>query len=196
MAFARVHLTGVVDDAVKLGIFSMVDEFCRETNVWQETIEFDTIEGNDVVYDLVPTLGTIIRLMWTRQGNAQAPAGGVMDIPGELVLPNIYTPGTHILATVSLAPLDPVDAGNSFPIIADWMWPRYYPAFEDGIVLKMASQPDKPYTDVNLAAYHGRRWRQAIGVARADAVKSNIADGQLWRFPQFAAQRASTSQVN
>jgi len=196
MAAGRIRLTGAVDDAIKLAIFTVVDEFCRETDIWQETIEFDTIAGTDVVYDLVPTLGTILRLLWVEQGTTKAPATGTMQVPGELILPNIYTPGTHVAATVSLAPLDPTDPTNQFPVMADWMWQRYYPYFEDGLVLHMATQPGKPYTDPNLAAYHGRRWRKAIGVARADAVKANIADGQLWRFPAFAVQRSTTSQVN
>jgi hypothetical protein len=76
------------------------------------------------------------------------------------------------------------------------LWLRYFPAFEDGLILKMASQPEKPYTSAQLANFHGARWRQALGNARADMAKANVADGQAWRFPQFAAQRVSTSQVN
>jgi len=196
MANARIALTGAVDDAIKLNIFKVLDEFCRETNIWQETIEFDTIAGTDIVYDLVPTLGTILRLIWVRQGDAKAPAWGTMEIPGELILPNIYTPQTHIYATVSLAPTDPTEVGTDLPVVPDWFWHRYFPAFEDGLILKMASQPEKPYTSAGLANFHGQRWRQALGVARADAIKANVADGQLWRFPTFAAQRTSTTQVN
>lgn len=196
MANARIALTGVVDEAIKLNIFKVLDEFCRETNIWQETIEFDTIDGTDIVYDLVPTLGTILRLIWVRQGDAKAPAFGTMEIPGELLLPNIFTPATHIFATVSLAPTDPTQIGTDLPVVADWLWLRYFPAFEDGLIAKMAAQPGKPYTSAGLVNFHGQRWRQALGVARADAIKANVADGQLWRFPQFAAQRVSTTQVN
>jgi hypothetical protein len=196
MANARIALTGAVDDALKLNIFKVLDEFCRETNIWQETIEFDTIAGTDIVYDLVPTLGTILRLMWVRQGEAKAPSFGSMAIPGELILPNIYTPLTHVYATVSLAPIDPTEMGTDLPVVADWLWQRYFPAFEDGLILKMSIQPEKPYTNANLATYHGQRWRQALGIARADAAKLNVADGQFWRFPQFAVQRNTTTQVN
>lgn len=198
MNAARVRLTGAVDDAIKLELFNAADEFCRETDIWQERIPFVTVPPTpDVVYDLVPTEGTILRLLdLNRDDGSRITWPATMRIPGELVLPTQWEAGTNLVATVSLAPIDPTEAGTEFPIIGDWIWSRHFTALVDGLITKMAMVADKPYTDANLALYHGRRFRNAIGVARADNIKANMADGQAWRFPDFGGRRNSSRQVS
>jgi hypothetical protein len=197
MAGARIRLTGAVDDAIKLALFETVDEFLRETNVWKEAIPFITVaHAPDLVYDLVPTKGTILRLVGLNVTGQVRQISGVMQVPGELFLVTPFDSGVDITATVSLAPLDPVAVGSEWPDIDPWIYQRYYTALIDGLIMKMASQPDKPYTSDNLVVYHGKRFRNAIGVTRADIEKGNVGDGQAWRFPSFAVQRNSSSQVN
>src|SRR6188768_3751257 len=192
MAAARVRLTGAVDDAIKLEIFNTLDDFCRETDVWQEAIPFTTVAYTyDLVYDLIPTEGTILRLVDLYAANTvrPRPLAGTMRIPGELILQSNFDAGTPLVAVVSLAPVDPTEVGTDFPVVGDWIWQRYFNPILDGVISKMAMVPDKPYTDGDIAVYHGRRFRNAIGVARADNTKANVADGQAWRFPDFAGQR-------
>ena len=197
MANARIKLTGAVDAAIKVELFNVVDDFCRETDIWQETIPFVTVANTpDLVYDLVPTLGTIIRLVGLNVTGQARQTSGIMRVPGELMLVTPFDAGVDINATVSLAPLDPTEGGTDFPEIDDWIWQRYFALLIDGLIYKMAVQPDKPYTDSSLVVYHGKRFRNAMSIARADNIKSNVADGQAWRFPDFAVQRNSSSQVN
>ena len=198
MANARSRLTGASDDAIKLELFNAVDEFCRETDIWQESISFVTqANAPDLVYDLVPTLGTIVRLVDLQvDGGAQRGIQGAMRVPGELILATPFDAGINVTATVSLAPLDPVEADSNFPDIDDWIWQRHFTALTDGLIMKMSAIPDKPYTSDALAVFHGKRFRNALGVARADNIKSNVADGQTWRFPDFAVQRNTSRQVN
>lgn len=186
MANARLHLTGVIDDAVKIGLFTIVDEFCKETNIWQEEIPVVVIAGENIVYDLIPTKGTPLRLMDLYTTVDKITYTGAMQIPGELVLSNSVNVGTQLLALISLAPIDPVEVVNEFPDIPSWIWARYNTLFVDGIIATMAAHPDKPYTNGTLVQYHGKRWRNGISVARADGTKQNMADGQAWRFPRFA----------
>lgn len=119
-----------------------------------------------------------------------------MRVPGELVLPFSYDAGTQVRVTVSLAPLDPVQAGSEFPEIAQWIWERHFQALTHGVIYKMASQPDKTYSDAGLVKFHGLKFRNEIGVARADNVRANTTDGQAWRFPHFANQRNYSTQVS
>lgn len=196
MASARVRLTGVVDDAIKLELFNTVDEFCRETDIWQEAIPFTTLPYVvDLVYDLVPTEGTILRLVDLTPADQPRPRtlNGTMRVPGELILHTPWNAGVDLVATVSLAPVDPTEAGTEFPVIADWIWQRHFTALVDGLIMKLAMTPDKPYTDPNLVIFHGKRFRNAIGVARMDNQRANLAGGQAWRFPEFGGGRRSSS---
>lgn len=195
MANARMHLTGAVDDAIKVELFNAVDEFCRETDIWQEEIPFSTIAGAGIVYDIVPTNGTILRLVDLRRVDGSIPISGTMRVPGELVLPFSFDAGTQMLVTVSLAPLDPTQVGSDFPVLDQWIWERHFQTLVHGVIYKMASQPDKTYTDGALVKFHGNKFRNEIGIARADNVRANTTDGQAWRFPDFAAQRNSSTQV-
>jgi len=196
MANARTRLTGVVDDALRMGLFEAVDEFCRETDIWQEDIAFDTVTYTpDLVYDLVPTEGTILRLIALKVTGQTGSLNGTMRVPGELKISSMLNADVNVTATVSLSPIDPVEVGSEFPVIDAWIWQRHFTALTDGLIMKMASQVDKPYTSGTLVEYHGRRFRNAIGVARADNIKANLADGQAWQFPDFAAQRNSSTQV-
>jgi hypothetical protein len=196
MANARMHLTGAVDDAIKVELFNAVDEFCRETDMWTEDIVFPTVAGTEMVYDLVPTLGTILRLVDLRRVEGNMPVHGHMRIPGELILPFAFEADTQIRATVSLAPLDPTQTATDFPEIDAWLWDRHFNTFVHGVIYKMASQPDKTYSDTELVAFHGQKFRNHIGIARADNIRANTTDGQAWRFPDFAVQRNSSRQVN
>lgn len=190
MANGRMHLTGAVDDAMKVELFNAVDEFCRQTNAWHETIQVQIVAGTNLVYDIVPTYGTILRLMQVYPYGSRVPnTQAHMRVPGELHFWHDMTIGDIYDVVVSLAPIDPTEAGTAFPVIDDWVWERFFDAFIDGLIMKMASQPDKPYTNAQLVQYHGRRFRNAISTARADLEKHNMADGQAWQFPFFAGRR-------
>jgi hypothetical protein len=113
-----------------------------------------------------------------------------------LILPFAFEADTQIRATVSLAPLDPTQTATDFPEIDAWLWDRHFNTFVHGVIYKMASQPDKTYSDTELVAFHGQKFRNHIGIARADNIRANTTDGQAWRFPDFAVQRNSSRQVN
>jgi hypothetical protein len=183
MANARVHLTGAVDDAIKLELFNAVDEFCKETNVWREEIPVTIIEGTGIVYDLVPTLGKCLRLIDLYISDNKIRVVGEMLVPGELTITSPLGVGVVLTSVVSLQPFDPTDDTNNFPVVADWIWERYSVEITHGLIYKMTTQPNKPYSNTATAAYHGRKFRNAISVARADQTSGNIAGGQRWRFP-------------
>lgn len=184
MANARIKCTGAVDAALRLELFNVLDEFCKETDVWREAIQVTTVAG-DVEYTLTPTEGRCLRLLELYTTNGQVGVGGSMPVPGELRLFREQEAGMLLDAIVSLIPVDPTDT-DDFPIVADWLWERYTTEFIDGLLYKMMVQTGKPYSNPQLAMYHGRKWRNAISVARADTIKQNKADGQAWRFPRYA----------
>lgn len=196
LANSRVKCTGVVDSNIKLELFNAVDEFCKQTNHWQEDIPVTVVAGDNVVYDLVPTLGSPLRLISLKITDSKIPVLGSMGVPGELLVDPTVAVGTALTATISLFPLDPLDTDpEGFPVIADWMWPRYYQEFTDGVLYKLLTQQDKPWTNAQLGAFHGQRWRNALGTARADGGNKNVADGQAWRFPtHMFAGRGSQRQ--
>jgi hypothetical protein len=62
---------------------------------------------------------------------------------------------------------------------------RHFEALFDGALGRLYAHPAKPYSNSEGAAYHLRRYRNAIALHRAEA-KQGYAGATTWRFPAFA----------
>jgi hypothetical protein len=199
---ARVRLPGATDDAMQLELFAIMDDFFKGSNVWQEDIDI-TIPANDpagTIYDVVPSSpSTIDKLMWvfqapTQSNSLRGPAvAAAMQIPGQLTLH--LQPSSQIVyrVTVALTVQDPVrrDGYVTFPA---WVLSKYRSILIDGIVGRMAAQPNKPFTNSQLTVYHTRKFNTGIATARVEATRNNTYRQQAWRFPGFVrgSQHGST----
>jgi hypothetical protein len=187
MAELRIKLTGAVDTNLKMGLFAAVDDFCQQTDAWKEDIIFTTVAyAPDVVYDLVPTKGVPLRLLDLYVTEGRLGRSGMMQTPGVLTLTQPWSAGVGMTAVISLHPVDPTAVANDFPDIPEWMYERFWQAFVDGTIMKLAAEQDKPYTNNSLVAWHGQKFRNWMAIARADGTKANVASAQAWRFPSFA----------
>jgi len=194
MSTARVRLPGATDQALQLELFSVMDEFFKGSNVWQEDITF-TVPGNDpagTVYDIVSTAPSLIdKLMWVFQQPTDAnqrpsvPVAAAMSTPGELTLRTQPSSPVSYIATVALTVLDPTnrDGYVSFPA---WVLARYRAVILDGLLGRMMTQPNKPFTNSQLAIYHLRKFVSGISAARVDVTRNNTYRQQAWRFPAFS----------
>lgn len=61
---------------------------------------------------------------------------------------------------------------------------HFYDALLDGALGRLYSHPAKPYSNSTLAAYHLKRFRNAIGMY-AGAAKQGFAGAQAWSYPRF-----------
>jgi hypothetical protein len=199
---ARIRLPGATDDAMQLELFAVMDDFFKGSNVWQEDIDI-TIPANDpanTIYDVTPSSpSTIDKLMWVFQAPTQsnvargAQVGAAMQTPGQLTLRT--QPSTSIVyrVTVALTVQDPVrrDGYVTFPA---WVLAKYRSILIDGLVGRMMSQPNKPFSNVQLTVFHTRKFNTGIATARVEMTRNNTYRQQAWCFPGLVrgSQRGST----
>jgi len=182
LANCRTRLPGAIDETIKHQLFNTVKEFLEDTNVWKETIDFETV-ADQQEYDIVPTeLGILHRLMWVEDANDN-PRGSSMAEIGVLKLDLIPTSEETLYATISLTVIDPVD-NNSLPTIPEWLLRRYMLVFEDGVLGRMMSVANTPYFNQTMAVYHMRRFRGKIATARNESTRKHMYGAQAWKFPQ------------
>jgi hypothetical protein len=192
MNAARVRLPGATDDAMQLELFAMLDEFFKDSNCWMEDIPID-VTGTDppgTVYYVVPSTPSVIdKLMWVftlpPDGNVVngTPTGADMQIPGELTLHTQPSSNVTCQVTVALTVQDPIqkDGYVSFP---SWILAKYRNGLLDGLLGRMMSQPNKPFSNTQLSIYHMRMFNRTKALARIDTQRMNTFRRQAWVFPR------------
>lgn len=194
MNVARVRLPGATDDAMQLELFAVMDEFFKGSNVWQEDVNI-TIPANDpagTIYYVTPTGPSLVdKLLWVYQVSTStaisrgSQIGAAMQYPGEITLGSQPSSAVTYRVTVTLTVQDPTtrDGYVSFPA---WVLARYRNIVLDGLLGRMMSQPNKPFSNMQLSVFHMRKFIGGISSARVEATRNNTYRQQAWRFPGFA----------
>ena len=191
----RMRLPGALDDAIKWELFYALDEFCKETNAWQERIILPVMP-NVFEYEIEPeeNRARIIRLLSVTLGSgldeslvydATLPEPELLVLhrdPGEVPEGSEHTYNVLVALTV----IDPVDAIDTLPDFPDWFFVNYKQEITDGVLSRMMSQPAKPYFSREGFLYHGKRFRNGMSRARVAVNHQNVYGAQRWRFPRFA----------
>ena len=187
---ARMHLPGALDGFIKTELFSVLDTFFKDTNLWFEDLTFTANPTSntylqapaDYTYTLTPTSGQIVRLLTAWDGNEKK-IGAAMPQPGQIIIQ--YPPATSSTfgARVALTVVDPLDA-DGYPVFPEWVLQRHGDVVLDGLLGYMMAQHAKPYSNPQLASVRLRKFRSGVSVARNSAKQQNVYGGQTWRFPQ------------
>jgi len=201
---ARDRLPGAVDAAMQRELFNTMDEFFKKSNVWNEDIEI-AIPGNDpanTVYQLTPEAPALIdKLAWvfvkpTQTSVGRGPAvAAAMQVPGELTLQTQPSSDQVYVVTVVLTVQDPVDRKGYVQFPA-WVLAKYRETILNGLLGKMMSQPNKPYTNTQLSVLHMRKFVSGYSSARVEWTRNNTYRAQAWAFPggfSRGSQRGNTN---
>lgn len=181
MSNIRVHAPAALDNAIRLELFNVLSQFCKETNYWQEQVDYTTVPGTTAYTLAVTEPGQPIRLLNNTNALGSRVAA-TMALPGEVVLATEPSDVQVFTATVSLTVVDPVDA-DEMPEIPDSLLLEYGEGIRAGVVGALMAQPAKPYTNERMGIYNTRVFRGAIANARSAVLHKNIQGGQTWRFP-------------
>lgn len=180
----RARCPGAVDAALKQEMFAALDQFFKDSNVWQEEIDFAVTAGTQK-YELTPEgVGAIHRLVEVKNGTG-TPVLATMEVPGTLLLDTKPSQNGTYTAMVTLVVIDPTNS-NDYPQFPDWILLRYQNELIDGVLSRMFSQAAKPYSNERLAVLHHRKFIDAIATARRESRRKNTFGRQRWRFPKFA----------
>lgn len=187
---ARLRLPGALDGAIQMELFNALDELFKGSNCWYEDVEF-TVQPttrtyreapDDYVYILVPTSGSIFRLVgvWDEGG---APVEATMPAPPDVLIRRAPLATEDYLARVVLTVVDPTTR-DGYPQFPDWVLRKYGSVILDGLLGRMMAQIAKPYSNAQMAALHLRKFRSDISKAKVEAQRQNVYRAQAWKFPQ------------
>ena len=193
---ARIQLPGALDGTIKLELFSVLNEFFQESNIWYEDIEFDVTTTTDTylenpdayTYQILPLEGGVINRLIAVTDSKAFLKHASMPKPGYVILGFSPNEDDTYTARVTKTVTDPVTR-DEYPVFPDWVLNKYGNDILDGVVGRMMGQIAKPYSSPQIAVVHLRKFRQAVGKARAEAMHGNVYGGQNWRFPQTFASR-------
>ena len=68
--------------------------------------------------------------------------------------------------------------------VEEWMWDMYFQDWLDGTLARLYGMPSKPWTNPTIAAYHAKRFRNAMAFRKQEAPRGFIWGQPMWRFPQ------------
>lgn len=68
--------------------------------------------------------------------------------------------------------------------VPEWMWDTYFQDWLDGVLGGLYAMPAKPWSSQTHAVYHGRRWRNAMGQRKQEAMRGFTYNKPAWRFPR------------
>lgn len=184
----RPNLPGAIDTAIKQELFGVCQEFFRESNVWQESLDF-TILANQDTAEIMPFAGKLERLAWVINADRTPVNGATLIDPYNGVIRIPYAQAGDYKAQVVLNVSDPVSR-DVFPIVPQELLDRYWQVIMHGCLAHMMAQPKKPYTDINLAALYNSKFMGGRARARQEAKELFTLNSQAWSFPQTFNTRA------
>lgn len=189
ITMANVQLVGASIGGIKAELYETLKEFFTDSNCWTEDILF-TPKAGVTDYALAPREdGQIIRLIgvWDKLG---IPVPAFMRNFGTIKLVNpsnvegsSTTPPTQWFARVVKTITLPTTK-DATPIAPPWTLGVYSIQILDGVLGKMMSQQQKSYSNSTSAAYHLKRFRTAIQMARTAANRANNVGAQSWSYPR------------
>ena len=68
--------------------------------------------------------------------------------------------------------------------IPEWMWDMYFDVWEDGTVARLFAMPAKPWSNLVLAQYHSKRFRNKMAFRKQEIARGFVYNSPAWRFPQ------------
>src|SRR5215218_8233139 len=180
----QVQLPGATVNAIRLGLWNMLDDFCREGLAWRETIDVPLTAG-DGEYTITPT-GTDIVRAYSIDHETLDLTGANYEF-GVLTFYNIPTTADALYPAYVVAALAPAitQGADVENLVPQDMWSKHHRTFLKGTLGLMMAQPAKPYSNPQLAAFHWKGYLSDRAVARRGADTSEVRGAQLWRFPRF-----------
>lgn len=186
----RAQVPGALDAMIQIEMFNSLDDFFKRSNCWTETIEFDITPGASAV-EIVPTGATnICRLLWVREGPLMSdrPIRATMPELGTIYVYEDYSQLTTLYAKVCLTVAYPLTS-DGYPQFPAWVLDRHFNAVLSGVLSRLMSQQAKPYSNTQMAAYHGRVFNNGVTEAYIASKRENAAGAQPWSFPQTFNRR-------
>jgi hypothetical protein len=172
--------------------WNVLNEACRDGHIWRETIPVTLIAG-DPNYTIAPVGTEVIHLFGLSHATIDFNATAAVFEFGALTLtpsPTVADVAAgDLYAVAALAPA--LDAPNATSaeieaLVPTDMWSENHNLFSWGILAKMMSQPAKPYSNPQLAAFYHRRFTGELAEQKRKVATGGVPGAQTWRFNKWA----------
>lgn len=187
----KVRVPGVIDGALNIELFNAVVEHQRKSNCWQYEASIP-LTVDVAAYPIFPPAGSVmVRVLQATCNDAPSPFGDfTVNYPTEITLATAPTSvgdesPLKVLIAIALA-AEQVEEEPSDWALEPWMFERFFDAWLDGALSKLYAHPTKPYSNLKLADYHGRRFRSSMAAAKVEGQEGYAVNVRRWRFPSFA----------
>lgn len=178
---ARIQLVGASEAGLKGTFYDVLFEFLNDSSIWTETVAIPVVPTERVYSASVPE-GTIVRLNGVGASQDRfIPA--LMSHIGIIELRNPPQNNDTYYAQFVVNIAQPTGR-DMIPLAPSWLLPIWHLGLLDGLLGNMMNQPNKSYSNPTSAAYHLKRFRDAIARARVSKLRANTVGASAWRFPQ------------
>ena len=211
IAQAILSLPGASTPGLKSKLYIVIKEFLQDSNAWTEVVELPinygqrfyrltTLEGGRPlrligVWDhkrfpvaaVLPKFD-VIELVHPVRGAGNGNYGYISPIYPEswgpdAVNPN-FPPSPYCYHAKVVKNIVAQTTENDLPLAPDFVLGVYDTHIIDGLIGNMMLEPKKTYSDQTTAAYHLKRFRTGIQMARTAALRENLVGGQAWSYPR------------
>lgn len=193
------RLNGAVQAAVTLELDATLDDFCRRSTGWRETVRALNVTAGDrnVLVQIGDgtdaAVGGILRVYYNQMRLVD-----YSHVPFEVSATNFggYTVRSDKPDTIQLSTIPTL---NQTGVIDAWVWVvpldvtalpdvllnQYHETILDGLLTRMYSHQNRPYTNDGMALAHQRKYSSGITRARDQANRGFTGNAQNWTFPPF-----------
>lgn len=170
---------GVLHAVVQMCLWDSIEDFCTRSTFWRQTVQWTLGAGVNMLdfnpFDGASLIVQVLELEGLSQWEMQ-PVAVLVD----------HGDSTLQRQGHALVALKPVRLSNQIPGFLTDLW---FEPLRDGALSRLYGQPAKPYSNMQLAQFFGRRFEVGISRARGRAAHMNSRHAPTWRFPYFARGR-------
>jgi len=197
LAQAQIKLTGASESGIKAELYDVLKEFFEDSNCWTEDINFRPTAGATEFMLATAQDGQIIRLLgvWDDKGSPKTDA--FMREFGTVTFVNAPQSDATANWTARVAKTITLPiTREALPIAPDWTLRVYSIHVLDGLLGKMMAQQQKSYSNNQMSAYHLKRFRTGIQIAKVAAERANLKGAQSWTYPRGWSSRSQRGGVS
>ncbi len=192
------QLPGAVRSVVRTELLAAIKEFYEKSSALRETVTRNVV-ANVSAYAITPDTTNCLVLQLLQAAYNKKEIGILTRKPFDLHDPGTpvawYRSGHNILNLVP-APEAALTEGLQVYLtmrpdptidqtVPDVTHEEHFDAILSGLLGRMMQQPSKPYTNLQLAQYHLKRFKAQIAQYKGLANKGSVPAGAGWTFNKF-----------
>lgn len=167
---------------IEVALWNTIEEFALRSTYFRDRVSWQMAPGVNSVQFNPHSSRALVAWVLGQQGLLHwhiVPPGLMIDDQR----PTAYRHGTALVALKPIS-FDVAEMPSGGELYSTW-----FETLLDGTLFRLYGQPAKPWSNQQLAQYHGSRFRMGINRARDIAQRSHSNQQGRWNFPPFAVGR-------